>query len=123
MRDWRFRIGAGVLLMGLAACAHTQPEAAPNSDTHAAPTLIACSGYTPPTFHWTEPNRVSIRMRVQADGSVEPSSLRHEPSRYDRGGHSAVVRALSFAKACAFEPAYGAEEPVEAWTSVRFAFQ
>jgi hypothetical protein len=123
MRDFRLWSGAVGLLMATAACAHTQPQAGADPEAHVAPTLIACSGYTPPTFHWTVPNRVSIRMRVQADGSVAPSSLRHEPSRYDRGGQSAVVRALSFAKACAFEPAYEAEEPVEAWTSVRFAFQ
>jgi hypothetical protein len=122
MRDFRLLSGAAVLLMATAACAHSQPRAASDSGADAAPTLIACSGYTPPTFHWTEANRVSIRMRVQADGSVEPSSPRYQPSRYDRGGQPAVVRALSFAKGCSFEPAYAGDEPVEAWTSVRFAF-
>ncbi len=122
MRDFRLLSGAAALLVATTACAHSQPRAASGSEADAAPTLIACSGYTPPTFHWTEANRVSIRMRVQADGSVEPSSPRHQPSRYDRGGHPAVVRALAFARGCSFEPAYSAEMPVEAWTSVRFAF-
>lgn len=103
--------------------AHTQPQAGPGMEVGEAPTLIGCSGYTAPTFHWTEPNRVSIRMKVQRDGSVERASLRHDPSRFDRGGHQAVVRALSFAEACSFEPAYTEKEPVEAWTSVRFAFR
>lgn len=123
MRDSTLLGGAVVLLMATAACAHTQPRAASDVEVDVAPTLVGCSGYTAPTFHWTEPNRVSIRMKVQRDGSVEPTSLRHEPSRFDRGGQQAVVRALSFAEACSFQPAYAEEEPVEAWTSVRFAFR
>jgi hypothetical protein len=123
MRDHGLRIGAVVLLMAIAACAHTQPPTEPVSEASVAPNLIGCSGYTPPTFHWTESNRVSIRMRVQPDGSVDPGSLHFTPSRYDRGGHSAVVTALSFAKGCTFEPAYADGEPVEAWTNVRFAFR
>lgn len=123
MRDCTLRGGAVVLLMGMAACAHTQSQGGPDVEVDEAPTLIGCSGYTAPTFHWTEPNRVSIRMRVQRDGSVEPSSLHHDPSRFDRGGHEAVLRALQMAEACSFEPAYAEKEPVEAWTSVRFAFR
>lgn len=123
MRVYRLRGGAVVLLMATAACAHTQPPMGADREVDVAPALLGCHGYTAPTFHWTEPNRVSIRMRVQRDGSVERASLRHDPSRFDRGGHQAVARALSFAQACSFEPAYAEKEPVEAWTSVRFAFR
>lgn len=116
------RGAAAMLLVGGTACAHNQPQVGATSELTSTPTLIGCPGYTAPTFHWTEANRVSIRMRVQPDGSVEPGSLRHSPSRFDRGGQSAVERALALAEACSFEPAYADDGPVEAWTSVRFAF-
>ena len=110
------------MLLATAGCMHMRVQVGGDSESRAAPELIGCSGYVPSTVQWTEPNRVSIRMKVQTDGSVEPSSLQHDPSRFDRGGEAAVTKALSLARACSFEPAHEDEEPVEAWTSVRFAF-
>lgn len=122
MREFGLRYGVVVLLLATTACVQMRVQMGADPEPEATPTLIGCSGYVPSTVHWTEPNRVSIRMKVQSDGSVEPGSLQHDPSRFDRGGEAAVSKALSMARACSFEPAHDDEEPVSAWTSIRFAF-
>ena len=119
-----------LLLLGASACAHVQPEevldtrphASSQASSHAPPQLIGCSGYVPPLRAWTEENRVWIEMKVRPDGSVEPGSPRHQPSRFERGDRSAVDRAMTLARACSFHPAQADEGPVEAWTVVQFAF-
>ena len=123
-------VSGAVLLLGASACAHVQPEAAvdvraqapPQASSEATPQLIGCSGYVPPLRAWTEENRVWIEMKVQPDGSVEPGSPRHQPSRFERGDRSGVERAMAIAGACSFEPALSSGGPVEAWTVVEFAF-
>lgn len=122
MRDRGLRYGVAAVLLATSACVHMRVQVGGESESQVAPTLIGCSGYIAPASDWTASDRVSIRLRVQADGTVEPSSLQHHPSRFDRGGDAAVARALSLAQACSFEPATEDEEPVAAWTNVRFAF-
>jgi hypothetical protein len=123
MHDRRPLGAAMLLLIGVAACAHAQPERATEGVAAASPKLIGCNGYTPPPVLYAN-ERVDIEVMVLPDGSVESSSPRYRPL----GGfkiqkdESVIQEALSLATGCFFEPAQRGEEPVEAWATVRFAF-
>jgi len=118
---------ATLLCIATSACvygnARSEPAAPETSPPVAMqPQLIACRDYTPPVFHWTTENRMWIRVAVKTDGTVEPGSAQHEPSRFDRGGADAVARAMKMAESCVFSPVTADGEAVEAIARVRIAF-
>ena|SRR5690606_29347535 len=68
------------------------------------PQLIGCTGYTPSQTPWTLNNRVWVDVTVLPDGSVEPASARARLTRYNRGGPTAIQRAVDMASSCSFKP-------------------
>ena len=109
-------------VVGVSACAHGQADERSEMAQLASPELIGCVGYTPPLRYANPQSRAIVEMKVLPDGSVDPSSVRHDPSRYHTAGTTALQRALDLAKGCSFEPVRVAEKPVESWTKVLFAF-
>ena len=69
MRDRGLRYGVAAVLLATSACVHMRVQVGGESESQVAPTLIGCSGYITPAFDWTASDRVSIRLRVQADGT------------------------------------------------------
>jgi hypothetical protein len=110
-----------LLVVGTTACAHAQSEVRPEATSYVGPKLIGCSGYTPPSM----PSRirsipVTVQVKVQPDGSVDPGHIRVQSYR---APYDAATRAMSLAQGCSFEPAHLDEEAVEGQASVRFHFR
>jgi hypothetical protein len=112
-----------LLVVGTTACAHAPgpPEVSPESAAYVGPKLIGCSGYTAPSM----PSRVrsipvTVEVKVQPDGSVDPGHIRVQSYR---APYDAATRAMSLAQGCSFEPAHLDEEAVEGRASVRFHFR
>lgn len=109
-------------VVGLAACAHGQADDSIDVSALQSPALIGCAGYTPPNRYANPQSRAMVEMKVLPDGSVDPSSVRLDPSRYHSAGVNDLERFLDLAKGCTFEPARVEKEPVESWTTMLFAF-
>ncbi len=113
------------VLVALVGCAQSPPPGerrpATVGTTDTGPVLLGCP-YTEAIDPATAPIKVTLRYRVQADGSVDPSSIVVRSSHHMTDDRQWVERAREIARGCTYDPAVENGRPVEAVVRKRFNF-